>query len=446
MSDAAPAAPTGPTTATSPDSAGRLPDDGAPMTTNLVTATWALFLGLGLLLAGAGLIGTLLGVRSEQLGFSRLVSGGISAAYYAGFLAGSRLALGALGRVGHVRVFAALAALASASVLAQGLAAYPAVWIPMRFVTGLCMAGQYVVAESWLNGLASNENRGRLLAIYMVVTSLGFGAGQLLVAAGNTATLGLFAVASLLFSLAVTPVALSETTGPSIDRSAHISLRELAGIVPTGIGTALLVGVAHGALTGLGPVYATAVGLRPSQVAVFVAAPMVGGVVFQWSISAASDDIDRRAVALAVSLVAVVTSVALTIHPSGTWLSYAAMFVLGGMTFPLYSLAAAYTNDWTPPDRMLAAASQLVTVYGLGALVGPIVAGAIMNGAGPHSFFWTIAAMHAAIAAFVFYRLLAWRTPLAKAPWSEVSFPARAFFIPATVVAVGRRLRPRRER
>jgi MFS family permease len=120
------------------------------------------------------------------------------------------------------------------------------------------------------------------------------------------------------------------------------------------------------------------------------------------------------------------------------------MFVLGGMTFPLYSLAAAYTNDWTPPDQLMAAASQLVTVYGLGALMGPMIAAGMMSAFGTHSFFWTIAGMHVAIAAFVFYRLLAWRAPLMKAPWHEVSLPARAFFIPATAVAVGRRLRPRR--
>jgi len=317
----------------------------------------------------------------------------------------------------------------------------PVVWTAMRFVTGLCMAGQYVVAESWLNDLATNETRGRLLAIYMVVVSAGYGLGQLLLGTSSAAGFDLFAVASILTSLAVVPVALSESSAPPYRAPSRVSLRELASLVPTGVISALLVGVAHGALTGMGALYAARAGLSSGQIALFMGAPMAGGVAFQWPISAASDDVDRRAVAVVVAGAAAATAVLLALARPAGWTTYLMMLVLGGLSYPLYSLAAAYTNDWTEPEQMMAVASQLVTVYGAGAFLGPVLAGALMGAFGDRWYFWSLVGVHAVIAAYVFYRMLAWRAPLVERPWSEVSFPARAFFVPATLVAMGRRLR-----
>ena len=151
--------------------------DGPALTGSLAWATWALFVGLAAMLAGAGLFGTLVGVRGDLEGFPVSVNGLISAAYYAGFLIGSRVALKALGQVGHIRVYAALASILAATILAFGLIVSPPAWVAMRFLTGLCLAGQYVVAESWLNQLTGNENRGRLLAVYGLVTMGAFGVG-----------------------------------------------------------------------------------------------------------------------------------------------------------------------------------------------------------------------------------------------------------------------------
>jgi MFS family permease len=411
-----------------------------------MAATWSLFFGLFLLLTGAGLIGSLIGIRAELEGFSTFATGIISASYYAGFLVGSRLAFASLGRVGHVRVYVALAALASAAVLAHAVVLDPTVWTIMRFVTGLCMAGQYVVAESWLNDLASNETRGRLLALYMVVVNIGYGCGQVLLGSASVAGFTLFGYASILISLAVVPVALAESSAPPFRAPTRVSLRELAGIVPTGVISAGLIGVAHGALTGMGSLYAAKAHLSTGQIAVFMAAPMVGGVVNQWPVSAASDDVDRRAVAVVVSLVAAGSAAALATMHLDAWPTYLLMAALGGFSYPLYSLAAAYTNDWVDPEHLMAAASQLVTVYGAGAFVGPLVTSALMNLFGNRWYFWSLLGVHVVIAAYVFYRMLAWRSPLVKQPWSEVSVPARAFFVPATLVAMGRRrLRQTRE-
>jgi MFS family permease len=420
-------------------------DDGdSQLTGSIAAATWALFAGLMLLLTGAGLIGSLLGVRAELEGFSTLVSGVISASYYAGFLVGSKLAYAALSRVGHIRVYTALASLTAAAILVQGLAPNPVTWTAMRFVTGLCIAGQYVVAESWLNDLATNDNRGKLLAVYNIVVSAAFGLGQVVLGFGNAATLTLFAVASILTTLAVVPVALSEASAPSFQTPGQISLKELAAIVPSGFFAALIVGVTHGGMFGMAAVFATKVGLSSGGLTVFLTAPLVGGILFQLPISSASDDVDRRAVTFFVSIAAGLVAVLLALTSATGWKASVLMMALGGLTYPLYSLAAAYTNDWAPPDKLMAVASQLILVYGAGALVGPLLVSATMSIVGNQGYFWWLAFMHGCLAAFMLYRLFAWRRPLIYGPWSAVSIPARAFYVPATMISITKRLRSRR--
>ncbi len=413
-----------------------------PRKRDVALATWGLFVGLALLLFAAGLFGTVLGVRSELVKLPTAVSGVISAAYYAGFLVGARVALNALGRVGHIRVYSALASLLSASMIAVGLTDSSPAWIALRFVTGLCLAGQYVVAESWLNDLATNATRGRLLAIYSLVTTGAFGIGQVMLFALDARLITGFAVASIVASLAVAPVALSEAAvAPVVQRAAPISLRQLATTVPTGVGSCVLIGIAHGALIGMAAIYAIRIGLSPAVTGIFVAAPNLGGMIFQWPISAAADELDRRAVGLVIALLATAFAALLLVSPDHGAIPLVLITVLGGFTFPLYSIAAAYTNDWIEPEHVSAAASQLVALYGIGAVVGPLVAAGMMIAFGAAGFYWSLVAIHALIGAFFVYRMSVWRSPLNKLPVSQLSLPARVFFLPATVVALGRKAR-----
>lgn len=409
---------------------------------DLALATWGLFVGLALLLFAAGLFGTLLGVRTELDGLPSLVIGLISASYYLGFLVGSRAALRVLGRVGHIRAFSALASVLAAAVVGIGLTDAPLAWGLLRLVTGLCLAGQYVVAESWLNDLATNENRGRILGVYTVVTMAAFGIGQVLQFLFDPRLVTGFAVASMITSIAVAPVALSEqAVAPRLRETPTISLRELARVVPTGVGSCLLVGLAHGAIGGMAAVYATRAGLPRNQVGLFTAAPSIGGVLLQWPIATASDDLDRRAVGAAAGLGGALAAALLLLGPPGHPMAIVLIAVVGGFSYPLYSIAGAYTNDWVDPEHLNAAASQLVTLYGIGAVIGPLATAAVMGMVGMEGFLWSLVVMHAAIAVFFVYRMRAWRAPLRKRPWSEVSLPARVFFLPATIVAAFRRRR-----
>ena len=412
--------------------------DGRELRRDLALATWGLFVGLALIMLAGGLFGTLVGVRSERTGLPTAVSSLISASYYVGFLVGSRATLRGLGRVGHIRVYSALASLLSAAMIGVGITHSPAAWALLRLVTGLCTAGLYVVAESWLNDLATNSNRGRLLAVYGVVTVAFFGVGQVAIFTFNPLVVTGFAVAAIITSLAVAPVALSEAAiAPRMEEARHISLRELAKIVPTGVFSTLLVGIAHGGLSGMAAVYATRVGLSRAHIGLFVALPSLGGVLLQWPVSAAGDDVDRRAVGLASAAGAVGVAGMLLLGSPHKPMAFALICLLGGLSYPLYSIAAAYTNDWVEPENLNAAASQLVTLYGMGAVAGPFVVAGSMIMFGPTGFFWALVGMHGAIALFFCYRMFAWRAPLVKRPWSEVSLPARAFFVPATIIAFG---------
>ena len=404
----------------------------------ILLSTWGLFTGLALLLITAGVFSTLVGIRAELKHLPTLISGGITTAYYAGFLLGSWYTLRALKQVGHIRVYAALASLLSASILIAGAYDSPLVWIIMRSSTGFCFAGLYVVAESWLNGLATNTFRGRLLAMYNVVTIGAYGVGQLLVFNFDARTLTGFAFAAVVSSLAVIPVAISEqATTPHVENNTHITMRELAKIVPTGAGTILLVGLAHGGMLGMAVIFATREGLSIGRVGILIAAINLGGMALTWPISSASDDIDRRIIGVLSSLAVIVMGLLMLTQTPSSWLTTALLFAIGGFSFPLYAVGSAYTNDWVSPEQMGAAASQLVMLYGFGAMIGPLVAAPFLDIIGTYGFAWSIISLHALILLFLIYRIRAWNAPVTTKHWDDVSFHGRAFFIPATIVSLG---------
>ena len=395
-------------------------------------------MGLTFLLISAGTFSTLIGVRAELENLPTVISGGLTTAYYAGFLLGSWYSLRAMTQVGHIRVYAALASLLSASTLVTGLFDSPLTWIIMRSSTGFCFAGLYVVAESWLNGLAANHFRGRLLAIYNAVTIGAYGAGQLIVFNFDARNLNGYAFAAIIASLAVIPVAISEqATTPEVENHTHINLRELARIVPSGFGAILLVGLAHGGILGMAVIHATREGLSVGRVGVLIAALQIGGMALTWPISSASDDIDRRIIGLLSAFAVIVLGASMLTQPANSWWTILILFAIGGFSFPLYAIAGAYTNDWVSPEQMSAAASQLVTLYGFGAMLGPLAAAPFLDILGAQGFAWSIITFHALILVFLIYRIRAWHAPVTTKHWDDVSFHGRAFFIPATIVSLG---------
>ena len=372
-----------------------------------LASSWAILLGFGILMLGDGLQGTLLAVRADLEGFSATLTGLVMSTFYIGFLIGSIMTPRITIKVGHIRVFAAYAAISSTAILVQSLAVTVPLWIAMRLISGFCFAGLYIVAESWLNDRATNETRGKLLSLYMVVTYIGIGAGQLLLNLANPLEFQLFILISILISVAVVPLLLSAGSPPTFHDSVRISLFELFRLTPLGIVSMFAVGLVTATFFALGPVYAQRIGLNIRDTSYFMTAAVIGTVLLQGPIGALSDRFDRRRVLTIVTILTSVTAlICIPAEQVSTQALFLAIALFGGLAFPLYSVCIAYTNDHLKPKQMIAASGALVLVSGLGAIVGPILVAVIMDTYGNQAMFWSIAAVHALTGVFAIYRMI----------------------------------------
>jgi MFS family permease len=394
--------------------------------------SWALLLGIGLLMVGNGVQGTLLGVRGAIEGFSTFEMSLVMSAAFVGFLGGSRLAPELIRRVGHVRVFAALGSLISAV-----LVLYPAMpdwiaWTLLRVVVGFCFSGVYVTAESWLNNASTNETRGQALSLYMIVQMLGIIAAQGLMNFADPAGFMLFIIPSVLVSLAFAPILLSITPAPVFDTTKAMSLGQLFRLSPLGCVGMFLIGGVFSALFGMASVWGTLAGLSVFEISLFVSSIFAGGLVLQYPIGWVSDRMDRRrliAMIAAVCMLAALVPLALDL---GLWGLLTVGFVVGGISNPLYALLLAHTGDFMQREDMAAASGGLLFINGLGAISGPLVVGWMMERAGPGGFFVLIAVLMGLIASYA-----VWRMTRRPAPAVEDTAPFTAVTPAASVVAVG---------
>ena len=388
--------------------------------------SWALMLGMFLLMVGNGMQGTLLGLRGGLEAFESTTMGFVMAGYFAGFLGGAQAAPWLLRRVGHVRVFAALASLISAAFIVFAAVVDPVAWTLMRVVVGFCYSGVYVVAESWLNESATNATRGRTLSAYLIVQMLGIIAAQSLINLADPGGYDLFIIMSVAVSISFAPILLSASPAPVFSATRRMSLRQLFRTSPLGCVGILLLGAVFGAQFGMAPVYATEIGLSAAEISIFVGAFYVGGLVLQYPIGWLSDRMDRRVlIAMVTALGAAGCLVALAFGGSFIALVASAL-VIGGTSNPLYSLLIAHTNDFLDHEDMASASGGLIVMSGAGAVGTPILVGYLMQVLGPPAFLVFIAGFMAAIAAYAVYRMsvrpaLAVEETSPIAPYSMVS-------------------------
>ncbi len=372
---------------------------------HVLKTSWALLLGVLLLLLGNGLQGTLLGIRGAIEGYDAATMSLVMSAYYVGFLAGSRRATPMIARVGHVRVFAALGAMISAAFILYAAAPDVWVWVALRLLVGFCFSGVYVVAESWLNDASTNETRGQALSLYMIVQMAGIISAQFILNLADPGGYDLFVLMSVLVSISFTPILLTAGTAPAFQTTKPMTLSQLFAISPLGcVGTFLLGGVFAG-IFAMASVYGTTKGLTVAQISAFVAAIYTGGLLFQFPIGWVSDRMDRRRLILGLTAAGAVLTL------GGIFVSdrFAVVlflgFVVGGVANPLYSLLIAYTNDFLQPSDMAAASGGLLFINGLGAMAGPLVIGELMTLFGADAFFAYVGALFALIAAYAGYRM-----------------------------------------
>lgn len=386
--------------------------DRAPSSSSLaatVGLAWPLLLSIGLLMAGSGLQGSLLGVRAETAGFDGTVTGAVLGLYYVGYLGGSLGVPAVIRSVGHIRVFAALASLASASVLVHGVWVSPLPWIVLRVTTGVCVAGLFVVSESWLNDVASDGTRATILSIYNTVVTAGLAAGTFLLPSADTDGFVLFVVASVLVSLAAVPVALAPHDAPAPSTEVHrLSLAGLVRAAPLGVAGVAMSGLGTGSALGFGAVYATRAGFGVSGASQFVVAVLAGAVVGQIPLGRWSDRTDRRVV-MAVAAVLIAAGAAIGIWATQTDTFVGALLAglaVGAGSFSLYGLSFAHMADYLAPEAMIAAGARAVVFNGLGAACGPLLVSIVIGRSGPDGLFEVLLVASAAFATYVGYRLV----------------------------------------
>ncbi len=372
---------------------------------SVLSSAWALLLGMMLLQVGNGMQGTLLGVRGQIEGFSTLEMSLVMSGYFLGFLFGSRMAPEMIRRVGHVRVFAALASMISAVMILYPAFANPWAWGAGRVLIGFCFSGVYVTAESWLNNAATNENRGKALSLYMIVQMVGIVSAQALMLTADPGGFVLFIIPSVLISLSFAPILLSISPTPAFDTTKPMTLREIMRISPLGCVGMFLLGGVFAAQFGMAAVYGAEAGLTVGQISTFVAMFYVGAMLVQYPLGWLSDRMDRRLLILVASAICAGGAVVGMALGQVFWLLMVSAFIVGGMSNPLYSLLIAYTNDFLGTDDMAAAAGGMVFINGLGAVFGPIITGWIMGVVGPSGYFLHIATLCTMMAAYAAYRM-----------------------------------------
>ena len=353
----------------------------------VLRSSWALLLGILLLMIGNGLQGTLLGVRGNIEGFDPALLSYVISAYFIGFLGGSKMAPGLIRRVGHVRVFAAMASMISAAFILYAAAPNLIAWAFLRLMVGFCFSCVYVVAESWLNDASDNEHRGQALSLYVIVQMLGIVTAQGILSFGDPAGYGLFVLISVLVSISFAPILLSVSPAPVYQATKGMTLRELFNVSPLGFVGSFAIGAAFSALFGMSSVYGTEVGFTLDEIAIFVASIYVGGMILQYPIGWMSDRMDRRLLIVGVTATACAACLGAIAVGDSFYIGLGMAFLIGGMVNPLYSLLIAHANDYLDHEDMAAAAAGLVFVGGVGAIGGPVIVGQMMSILGAWAFY-----------------------------------------------------------
>ena len=371
----------------------------------LVTSLFTLLSGMTVLLTGLGLLSTLLGVRAQAAGMSSGTIGLIMAAYFAGFVIGTYWCPAIIRRVGHIRAFTAFAAVSAAVAIAHALWVEPWFWGGLRLIHGIMMVGLYMTMESWLNSAVDNSRRGSLFAVYVTLTLLAMSLGQFLLMLGSGQGFVLFALVSMLFSLGLVPIALTHVSQPTPVETPTLHLRQLIGFSQLGTLGTLVAGLTSGAFWGLGAVFAKALNLPPFDIAAFMGVTIAGGALLQWPIGKFSDRFDRRTVMLSVCAVGALLASGISV---ATQLPLPILLVLsffyGGVAFTLYGISVAHMNDQIRVEDMLEASSGLLLIYGVGAVIGPMLGGQLMSRFGPASLFVYFAVALAALGLFGLHR------------------------------------------
>lgn len=378
----------------------------------------ALFLSTVFLLIGGGMQSVLLPIRGQMEGFSASQIGYIGTGWAIGFTLGCILVPHMVRRVGHVRTFGALAALLATVVLANGLVIEAYSWILLRALAGFCFSGSYMVIESWLNEGISDEQRGAMFSIYMIISQGSFMAGQYLIVVADPKKETLFMIGGILYCLAVIPTALSKARSPAPLTQVKIDIKGLFVNSPAAFIGMLIAGILASAFQNFAPVFGVQEGMSAANIANMMALVMLGAMLFQYPLGRLSDKIDRRFVMVGLSIAGALVGFLISSYrvdgENPQIQFFLLMVLLGGFVYPLYGLVNAHANDHADPEDFVKISSSLLIIYGFGTMIGPIVTGAAMEWLGTNALFQMIGLAHLLLATHMTYRIIRREAPDAE--------------------------------
>jgi MFS family permease len=376
--------------------------------------SWALFLGMGAIMLAYGFQGSLLGVRAVEEEFSLTATGFMMSGYFVGYFIGAKTIPQIISRVGHIRVFAAFASIASLVILIHAVYVNPFVWFLLRVLTGISMVSIYTVAESWLNDRASNKNRGSVLSIYMVILYGAMGLGMFLLNFSNPINFEPFILISIITSAALIPILLTKRKAPTFKKISSMSIQEVFISSPFGMVSSFFYGTIQSALFTLLAVYAATMNFSIFQISLVTFLLAVSGAVSQWPIGKLSDMFDRRKVIIIVTFAAAFFAFCAILSSRQMYLPgdlatskfwfYVFLILFSFCSLPMFSLILAHTNDFIPKEKFVAAGASLQFIFGMGAMAGPFLCSIFMGMVGPNGFFIFLLFFHSVIGAYGVYR------------------------------------------
>ena len=381
--------------------------------------SWALFTGYFILMIAHGFQGNLLGVRTVIEEFNFVATGALMSGYFVGYFAGANSIPKLIGKVGHIRVFAAFASMASLSILIHAVFVNPVAWTFARIITGFSLVSIFIVMESWLNDRANNRTRGQLLSIYMIITLVGISTGTLLLNFSSPEKYEPFILVSLLLSSSLIPILLTKRKAPKFKKLGYIDIKGLYKTSPLASLSMFCTGLIHSALFSLGAVYAASMNFTLFEISFLLFLITISGGLFQWPIGYYSDKSDRRIIIIFCTFFAALFAF-MSIVASGTSLEnmylatniginkilfFIYVSIYAGMAIPLFTLNLAYVNDYISKEKFVAAGGGMQIIFGLGAMMGPFTCSLLMNKFGTNGFFVHLIFFHVIIGVFGLYRI-----------------------------------------
>jgi MFS family permease len=367
---------------------------------------WPLMAAILLMSIGNGLQGSLIGIQAAVANFSSTTTGIIASGFSLGLFLSAIFTTNILRAVGHIRVFAAYASVLSTAVLLIPIYVDPVWWFVLRTLIGFCAAGLAIVVETWLNEGSTNETRGKMLSVYMVIYYTGSGLGSFALLIDDPTGFVRFIVVSAVMSLSLVPIALTKVSAPVLGNPMRISIAEIYRASPLAVVAAVANGLGQSAFFNLGAVFGVMHGLSLPYVSTMMAVAPMAVILSQLPVGWLSDRYDRRLLIVALSVLsALLASIVMFMPGSTEVLLIVVVAMFGGICMPLYSLAIAHANDNLDKRQMLAAGSKLVLLYGLGAIAGPSLAGGFMQQFGSAGFMIFMVIIYGGLALYAIYRM-----------------------------------------